>query len=158
MKHWILNNQFSLITFVALALVVLVGSFAFGADPFTALPMIGMAGAVTVRGPIDQLVTVKYTHTAATVTDTFYLLGGRVLLAVNSVAADAENVFLIRGHVEVDKTAGTAWVGGQAIYWDDSESEFTTVSTDNTKAGFAMEAAASAATAGQLFLEPATNL
>lgn len=111
-----------------------------------------------VRGPIDQLITVKYTHSAATTADTIYLLGGRVMLAVNSALANVENVFLLRGHIEVTKDAGTAWVGGQVIYWDDTAKNFTTVSTGNTKAGFAMEAATSAATTGQLNLEPACNL
>ena len=114
--------------------------------------------AILVRGPMDQLITVKYTHTAATTADTIYLLGGRVMLAVNSALANVENVFLLRGHIEYAKATGEAWVGGQALYWDNTNSRFTTTVGTNTHAGFAMEAAASADTTGQVNLEPALNL
>jgi predicted RecA/RadA family phage recombinase len=145
-----------LLTFMVMALVVLLSTVA-GVDQLTS-SSVGMAMAVLVRGPIDQLITIEYTHTAATTADTVYLLGGRVMLAVNSALANVENVFLLRGHIEYAKAAGEAWVGGQAVYWDASAGNFTTTSTDNTKAGFAMEAAASAATTGQINLEPACNL
>ena len=157
MKRWIQNNQVSLLTFMALSVVTLVGTFAFGVDPLATLPFAGIAGAVTVRGAMDQLVTIKYTHTAATVSDTIYLLGGRVMLAANSAAANVENVFLLRGHIEHAKAA-VAVTGGATLYWDDTNKVFTTVSTGNTKAGFAMEAAASGDATVQMFLEPATNL
>lgn len=157
MKRWMNENRASILLFVVLSLCLLLVSVV-GAEPLTTLPFLGLAGAVAVRGPMEQLVTGKYTHTAATTADTIYLLGGRVLLAVNTALANAENVFLIRGHIEYAKTAGEAWVFGQTLYWDDTAKSLTTTLTANTKAGFAQEAAASAATTGQVFLEPAANL
>jgi len=157
MKRWMENNRVSLVLFAVLSLVLLVSTVV-GTAPLHAMPLLGMAGAIAVRGPMDQLVTVKYTHTTATTADTIYLLGGRVLLAVNTALANVENVFLIRGHIEYAKAAGEAWVGGQTLYWDDTNSCFTTTVGTNTKAGYAMEAAASADTTGQVFLEPGTNL
>lgn len=157
MKRFIHNNKASLLLFVALSLVLFVATLA-GADPLTALPFLGLAGAVAVRGPMEQLVTVTYTHTSATTADTVYLLGGRVMLAVNSALANAVNVFVVRGHIEYAKATGEAWVGGQLIYWDNTAGNFTTTVGTNTKAGFAMEAASSADTTGQVFLENAVNL
>lgn len=157
MKRWINKNRTSILLFMAIGLVFAFASLA-GASPLTALPFAGLAGAVAVRGPMEQLVTVLYTHTAATVKDTIYLLGGRVMLAVNSADANVENVFLTRGHIEYAKTTGETWVGGQLLYWDNSAGSFTTTVGTNTKAGYAMEAAASADTSGQVFLENAINL
>lgn len=157
MKRFINDNRTSILLFLAIGLVFALATLA-GADPLTALPLAGLAGAVAVRGPMEQLVTVTYTHTSDTTADTVYLLGGRVMLAVNSALADVENVFLIRGHIEYAKTAGEAWVGGQLLYWDDTAKSFTTTVGTNTKAGYAMEAAASADTTGQVFLENAVNL
>jgi len=157
MKRFINENRTSILLFMAIGLVFALATLA-GADPLTALPLAGLAGAVAVRGPMEQLVTVTYTHTSATDADTVYLLGGRVMLAVNDALANAENVFLTRGHIEYAKATGEAWVGGQLLYWDNSAGNFTTTVGTNTKAGFAMEAAASADTTGQVFLENAVNL
>lgn len=156
MKFWMKNNKSSLIVLIVMSLLLLVAQTV-GAE-MLALPLGGMAMAIGVRGPMDQLVTLPYTHSSETVADTVYLLGGRVMYAVNTAAADVKNIFVVRGHVEYAKTAGEAWVGGATLYWDDTAKSFTTTSTDNTKAGFAMEAADSAATTGQVFLEIATNL
>lgn len=140
-----------------LLLLLGVAGWAAGFDPFMSSAG-GLAMAILIRGPMDQLVTVKYIHTADTVSDTIYLLGGRVMLAMNSVLANAENMFLARGHIEYAKTGGEAWVGGQLLYWDDTAKSFTTTVGTNTKAGFAMEPAASADTVGQVFLEATLSM
>jgi len=158
MKRYLRHNIKPFVYFIAITTIGLVGAVAFGKNPFTALPFVGLVGAVAVRGSMDQLITVKFTHTAETTKDTIYLLGGRVMLAVNGSAANAENVFLLYGHIEYAKAAGETWVGGQTLYWDDTAKNFTTTEGDNTKAGFAMEEAASADTSGQVFIDPVANL
>lgn len=50
------------------------------------------------------------------------------------------------------KATGVAWTVGLAIYWDNSAAKFTTVSTSNTLRGFAVTAAASGDTTGDVQL------
>lgn len=48
----------------------------------------------------------------------------------------------------VEKDAGTAWVAGDALYWDATGENVTPVATSNTLIGFVYEAALSAAVLG----------
>ncbi|MFA5352921.1 MAG: DUF2190 family protein, partial [Thermodesulfovibrionales bacterium] len=98
--------------------------------------------AVKVRDGLDQVRTVKYTHSSATVKDTIYLFNGIPMLAINSSDANVANIFLVSGLVEGAKVSAQAWTAGQKIYWDNGNSQFTTAATGNTLAGIANEAAA----------------
>lgn len=136
-----------LILFVALAIAGLIPPAAMAA-PFMAI------GATKVRGAMDSIVTIKYTHTGATTTDTVYLLNGRVMLAMNSAAANALNVYMIGGMLEYATDTGTAWAGGDKIYWDDTNKKFTKTDTNNTLCGIAYEAKTSAAATATILLVP----
>ena len=114
----------------------------------------GQVGAVLIRDAMDQIRTIKYTHSAATTTDTVYLLNGWVLLAMNSAAANVLNVFMIGGILEYATATGTAWTAGDKIYWDDTNKVFTKTSTSNTLCGIAYEDKASAAATGCIMLIP----
>ena len=110
--------------------------------------------AVKVRENMQTITTIKYTHTSATVTDTVYLLNGRVLLALNSVAANALNVYMFCGLIEYTTDTGTAWVAGDKIYWDNTNFRFTKTVASNTLAGVAYEDKASAAATACIQLWP----
>lgn len=58
------------------------------------------------------------------------------------------------GCFEVPKATGQAWTQGATLYWDNTNSVFTTTATSNTKAGVAIEAAASADATGKVKLVP----
>jgi len=48
--------------------------------------------------------------------------------------------------------SGQAWSVGTALYWDATNTRFTTTASGNTLAGYAYAAATSAATSGQIKL------
>ena len=50
------------------------------------------------------------------------------------------------------KATGEAWTIGNDLYWDNTNKRFTTTSAGNTKAGVAMNAAASGDTTGNVLL------
>lgn len=99
---------------------------------------------------------IKKAHTAATTAKVFLLLNGKVVMAMNTVAANAENVFVYRANkVRAPKVAAQAWVALGPIYWDDTAKNFTTTSTANTLAGRIAADALSADTEGVIDLDPA---
>ena len=94
-------------------------------------------------------------HTAATVAKSFYLINGRVMMAMHTKGASEDNVFVYAAPMaRVPKVAAQAWTAGQAIYWDDTAKNFTTVATANTLAGMVNEVAGSADVEGIIDLTP----
>ena len=79
------------------------------------------------------------------------------MLAQNTALANAKNIFVYEGIIEYEKTSAQAWTVGVTVYWDDTNSVFTTVSTSNTKAGIAVEAAANPSSTGMLLLMPSVT-
>lgn len=112
----------------------------------------------TNLSPSEGTRTLKYTHSAATVKNTIYLLAARVLIALMDAAASAENVYVhFAEAIEVPKASGTAWTAGATIYWDNTNAVFTLTATSNTKCGIVKEDAASAATVGVIELNNSVN-
>jgi predicted RecA/RadA family phage recombinase len=162
MEDTIMKTLYSRITFPILLtfalLVLCTGLAAAGIiDPAVAgLPLIGIGGAIKVRDSLELIRTIKYTHSAATVTDTVYLLNGRVLLAMNSAALSVANIFLYKGVIEYASETGVAWTAGDKLYWDDTGKKFTKTSASNTLCGIATEDKASAAATGFVLLDQAS--
>jgi predicted RecA/RadA family phage recombinase len=155
MKRFSFNPLMSLVT---VALVLLCAGLAWAGviDPVVAgLPLFGLAGAIKVRDGLEHIRTIKYTHSAATVTDTIYYLNGMILLAMNSVAENVENVFVCCGLIEYTKVSTEVWTGGQKIYWDPAAAKFTNVRAIGCiLAGYAAEAAANPTATGFIVLAP----
>jgi predicted RecA/RadA family phage recombinase len=143
-----------LVAIVAMASLTAAGVLhpAIAGLPFL-LPFIG---AVKVRDSLDLIRTIKHTHSAATVTDTVYLLNGRVMMAMNSAALSVANIFLYTGLIEYASETGVAWTAGDKLYWDDTGKKFTKTSTSNTLCGIAAEDKASAAATGLILLDQAS--
>lgn len=79
-------------------------------------------------------------------------IGSMVVVAAHDVANGAEGEWLTEGVMDLKtKTTDTPAVGALA-YWDDTNKEFTTTSTDNTKAGIFVAAKANGATTGRIKL------
>lgn len=112
--------------------------------------------AVKVRDAMDLIRTIKYTHSVATVTDTVYLLNGRVLLAMNSAGPSVANIFMYKGLIEYTSETGVAWTAGDKLYWDDTAKRFTKTLTSNTLCGIAAEDKVSAAGTGLVLLDQAS--
>jgi len=150
--------RFTIPGLILVALIVLCAGLAFAGvihPSIAALPFIGI-GAVKVRDPLELIRTIKYTHSAATVTDTIYLLNGRVLMAMNSQVLNVSNIFLYEGLIEYASETGVAWTAGDKLYWDDTAKNFTKTSSGNTLCALAAEDKASAAATGLVLLKQAT--
>ena len=79
---------------------------------------------------------------------------GSIIGIVVASAAEAELFTLsIKGaYGSVPKTTGAAWVVGDMLYWDATNSLFTKTASGNTFAGYAYEAAASGDAVGSILL------
>ena len=99
----------------------------------------------------------KHAHTAATTAKSFYTINGQVMMAMNSESANVDNIFVYRADkLRVPKATGQAWALGNLIYWDSTNSNFTTTATGNDLAGIVAEAAASGDTEGVIDFFPET--
>jgi predicted RecA/RadA family phage recombinase len=164
------KSAFKRMTMIALLIIAVLFCFTIGLsfaqgisgpnimdDPSGLLPLALLPflfGAVKVREAMQQVKTVVYTHTSATVKDTIYLFNGIPMLAINSADANVSNIFAVVGVIEYAKVSAQAWTAGQKIYWDNGNSQFTTASSGNTLAGIAMEPAANPSSTGIVFLCP----
>lgn len=80
-------------------------------------------------------------------------IGSLVLIALGSAAQGSPCEMATGGIWQVTKVAGTAWVTGDKLYWDDTAKNFTKTTTSNTAAGYAAADATSGATAGLILLK-----
>ncbi len=98
----------------------------------------------------------KTIHATATLAHQPVLLAsGKIAIPVESSDAGVENLFDFEVEcLSCTKAAGQAWAGGADIYWNDTAKNFTTVTSGNTKAGYAVLDAASADITGQIYLTP----
>lgn len=105
-----------------------------------------------LRSPSDQIKQTAFAATAATVAKTPFLENSKAWIAVNDADAAAESNHVYDAEVSgAAKATGEAWTVGQAIYWDNTAKKFTTTASGNTKCGYALEPALSAATTTPLF-------
>ena len=109
--------------------------------------------AIKIRDLANFVRTIKFTHSSATYTDTVYLLGGRPMLAMNSIPANTPNTFLAAGLIEYTAETGISWVSGDVLFWDNTNSKFTKTLTGNTKCGIAGEDKPAASALGLVLLQ-----
>jgi predicted RecA/RadA family phage recombinase len=109
--------------------------------------------SAVVRCPSHRVKTLTHAPAAAATVDDILLVNGNVLIAYADIALGVDGEWIYEAtDVEVPKVAATAITEGDAAYWDDSEGNFTNVSTDNTLCGKFTKAAASADTAAYIDL------
>lgn len=81
------------------------------------------------------------------------LVGSLVGIApVGGKNGDTIAVALEGAYDSVPKATGAAWVQGDKLYWDATNSVFTKTATSNTFAGYAYAAAASGDATGKILL------
>ncbi len=81
-----------------------------------------------------------------------YKIGQLFVVAKTTVAETLPFEGQVVGVIELVKDAGTAWTEGQLLYWDDTDSNVTTVVAGNLLIGGAAGAAASDAVVGDVRL------
>ncbi|MFE8600237.1 DUF2190 family protein [Archangium violaceum] len=81
-----------------------------------------------------------------------YLIGALLVVATFSADDGAPFTGARSGVYELPKAGGEAWAQGAALYWDNNAKKFTTTATNNTRAGYAVADALSAATVGAVLL------
>lgn len=102
--------------------------------------------------------TLKYTHTAAVAKNDIILLGGRVLVAIDAVLANAAGIYIHAAErIEMPKEAALAITAGDTVYWDNTNSVITKTSTANTKCGIAVKDAAGSASVVIIELDNSVN-
>ncbi len=80
------------------------------------------------------------------------IVGSMFGIANDTVAAGVTVGLALFGQFYMAKATGTAWTAGQILYWDNTAKNVTTVSSGNTKIGYAVAAALSADTVGTVIL------
>jgi predicted RecA/RadA family phage recombinase len=148
-------NKFGKKGLLLLAVLTVVG---FILSPKVTLAAIGAAGMLgmasgTVQDTIQNVRTLVYTHNAALESGDVIVANGRVLMAVNDSAADAPNVFVWLGKVQLPKSNALAINVGDAVYWSAAAGEVTKTGTD-TPLGMCVEAAADTATEVTVYMSP----
>jgi predicted RecA/RadA family phage recombinase len=99
----------------------------------------------TILDGVTNTRTRRYVHNAALEDGDVIVVNGQVLIAINTKAANVENVFAYRCRALFPKKANLA-LNVEVCYLDEGNSEITNDPTDNTKAGVVVEFAAAAAT------------
>lgn len=92
--------------------------------------------ALTVTAPADVL------------SGAGVLVGFMFGVAAGDALTGADVTIVRKGVFKLAKTSAQAWAQGEAIYWDDAAKECTTVDTENTLIGWAVQAAADPSATG----------
>lgn len=99
-----------------------------------------------IVSPSELVKAIGLAHTAATTALTPLLINSKLLIPLNTAAANERNTFVRESDIEAATTdTGAAWAAFDKIYWDDTAKKFTKTSTSNTLVGYALEAKLSAA-------------
>lgn len=80
------------------------------------------------------------------------LTGSIIGVCVTSAAEETEVEINVCGVYSLPKATGQAWGVGEALYWDETNSVFTTADTETAVAAYAAAAAESGATTGHVKL------
>ena len=97
--------------------------------------------------------TVDYTAGGSAITSgQVVLIGTRVGVAKDAIAANSAGVLHVTGVWSAAKLSSDVVTQGAALYWDNTNSRFTLTSAGNTLAGWAFAAAGNGVTTVQIKL------
>jgi predicted RecA/RadA family phage recombinase len=94
---------------------------------------------------LQTVLQIKHVSTADYSTGDIVILGSLVSYVLNASTSGDLISLIVIGQGEVTKVESQAWTVGQKVYWDVSESEFTSTATGNLFAGIASDVAVSGA-------------
>lgn len=95
---------------------------------------------------LQSTLSIKHTSTANYSAGDIVIIGSLVSYTLNASNSGDLIHLVVVGQGEVTKIESQAWTVGQKVYWDSSESEFTSTATGNQFAGIASDVAVSGAT------------
>lgn len=87
--------------------------------------------------------TIAHTPTAAVAAGGVAVIGARIGIAINDVAANVEGVFSLEGVYTLAKLSTDVVTRGAVLYWDAGNSRLTLTASTHVVAGFAHSAAGS---------------
>ena len=87
-----------------------------------------------------------YTPGSAVTAGQVVLIGVRIGVALNAIAANATGALQVAGVFNIAKLSTDVVAQGAALYWDNGNSRLTTTASGNTLAGYAVAAAGNGAT------------
>ncbi|WP_426307814.1 DUF2190 family protein [Acidovorax facilis] len=93
-----------------------------------------------------------YTPGAAVASGAVVVIGARIGIAVNAIAAGETGPLRVKGVVELAKLGTDVVAQGALLYWDADDFRLTTTASGNTLAGYAANAAGNGATTAWLHL------
>lgn len=99
-----------------------------------------------MKNYVQAGLTIDHAPTAARASGAATLIGVKIGVAVNDVAANVSGVFRLEGVFTLPAKSTDTPAQGAALYWDDTNRELTTTVSTNKYAGFAYAAKASGET------------
>lgn len=90
---------------------------------------------------VSQGLTIDHTPAATRAAGAGTLIGTRIGVAVNDVAASTPGVFSMAGVHTLPKLSTDVMAQGALVYWDNTNLRLTVTSAGNTLAGYAFAAA-----------------
>lgn len=95
---------------------------------------------LNIASPSEQVKNAGFAHTAATTAKTPIVIGGKVLIPLNTAAANERNAFVYESEIDNAPTeTAVAWGVNDALYWDATNGRFTKTATGNTLCGRALQ-------------------
>lgn len=96
--------------------------------------------SLNIASPSESVKTVGFAHTAATTARVPLLVNGKLMIPLNTRAANEHNAFAYETEVNNTKTdTGTAWLPNDAVYWDAANAQLTKTAAGNTLFGHALQ-------------------
>lgn len=89
---------------------------------------------------------IDYTPAGAIANGQIVLIGVRIGVALQAIAANATGPLAVKGVYTIPKLSTDVVAQGALLYWDNANSRLTTTSAGNTLAGYAVAAAGNGAT------------
>lgn len=94
-----------------------------------------------MKTAVSEGLTIDHAPAAARAAGAATLIGARIGVAVNDVAANATGVFRMRGVFTLPKLSTDVVAQGAVLYWDNTNLRLTVTASGNTLAGYAFAAA-----------------
>jgi predicted RecA/RadA family phage recombinase len=99
-----------------------------------------------MKNYIQDGMRMNYTPSSAVTSGQAVLVGSKIGVAVADIAANATGALAMDGVFELPKVTTDVVAQGDALYWDNTAKKLTKTATNNTYAGYAVEAAGNGTT------------
>ena len=94
---------------------------------------------LNIASPSELVKTVGFAHSAATTARTPIAINGRLLIPINTAAANVHNAFAYETEVNNAPCQAAAWGVNAPIYWDAAAQQLVTAAAGNAFFGYALQ-------------------